>query len=150
MFYVGLDEIRQQKVRAAGARRWSPALVHVNGGIYSDRFAIGIGNRQPLYTCRHASGKYNTQRIHVYERGWADFVPTFTAVPDVKTLPRIVSVAPLPAATLTGEMVPNPRGISASSTTVKLLRQREVCALAASKARFPATANIHTKYGLID
>jgi len=36
MFYVGLDEIRQQKVRATGAHRSSPALVHVN--VYSESF----------------------------------------------------------------------------------------------------------------
>jgi len=73
MFYVGLDEIRQQKVRAAGASSSSPASVHVNGGIDGDHFAIGIGNRQPLFTYRHASGQCNSQRIHVYERRWSEF-----------------------------------------------------------------------------
>jgi len=34
-------------------------------------------------------------------------MPTVAAVPDVKPLPRMVSVAPLPAEALTGEM---PRG----------------------------------------
>jgi len=37
----------------------------------------------------------------------ANFMPTVAAVPDVKPLPRMVSVAPLPAEALTGEM---PRG----------------------------------------
>jgi len=55
MFYVGLDEIRQQKVRAAGASSSSPASVHVNGGIDGDHFAIGIGNRQPQRVV-HAQG----------------------------------------------------------------------------------------------
>lgn len=64
MFYAGLDEIHQRKVReAAPVER--DVLVHVKGGIGGNSFPAGIAYRDSLRAEFKEAGKVNLRRIHV-------------------------------------------------------------------------------------
>jgi hypothetical protein len=86
LFYVGLDDIHQQKVRATGEQRraWS---VHVNGGINGDYFGVGIGYCQRCGREVMPAGKVIRSLFMSTNDTASDLLPDGTGV-DCRTVRR--------------------------------------------------------------